>query len=293
MTKYYKKQRRAFTLIELLVVIAIIAILAAILFPVFAKAREKARQITCASNEKQLGIAVLAYVQDYDEHFPCGGAGNNGFTNNGWAGQLYSYVKSTGAFHCPDDPTSPSQATQSENGANVTVTMVPVSYAINLCFSYGQYNGYYQMIGGLNAPASTVLLTEVIGATTDVTYAREGNFGSSSPATLGYGQNYWVQGGGNITMDTGDLGGIAVQTGGVNNSENPIGRHTGGSNFIMADGHVKWLMPNSVSPGWVAGSSTASQVATGTSGSSCGGWNCNAAGTAATNPSYAATFSPL
>ena len=62
--------KRAFTLIELLVVIAIIAILAAILFPVFAQAREKARSISCLSNQKQIGLAVLQYVQDYDEIFP-------------------------------------------------------------------------------------------------------------------------------------------------------------------------------------------------------------------------------
>ena len=66
----FSRMRRAFTLIELLVVIAIIAILAAILFPVFAKAREKARQITCVSNQKQIGIAILQYVQDYDETLP-------------------------------------------------------------------------------------------------------------------------------------------------------------------------------------------------------------------------------
>src|SRR5436305_5829833 len=65
-----RKQNRAFTLIELLVVIAIIAILAAILFPVFAQAREKARSISCLSNTKQLGLAVMMYVQDYDETFP-------------------------------------------------------------------------------------------------------------------------------------------------------------------------------------------------------------------------------
>ncbi|MBC7807537.1 MAG: prepilin-type N-terminal cleavage/methylation domain-containing protein, partial [Akkermansiaceae bacterium] len=70
---YQRNQGRVksgFTLIELLVVIAIIAILAAILFPVFAQAREKARQISCLSNQKQIGIAMMMYVQDYDETYP-------------------------------------------------------------------------------------------------------------------------------------------------------------------------------------------------------------------------------
>ena len=67
-----KPKQQGFTLIELLVVIAIIAILAAILFPVFAKAREKARQASCSSNEKQLGLGIIQYVQDNDEMFPQG-----------------------------------------------------------------------------------------------------------------------------------------------------------------------------------------------------------------------------
>jgi prepilin-type N-terminal cleavage/methylation domain-containing protein len=69
------KVKNAFTLIELLVVIAIIAILAAILFPVFAQARERARAITCTSNLKQIGLGIDMYVQDYDETFPCGWGG--------------------------------------------------------------------------------------------------------------------------------------------------------------------------------------------------------------------------
>src|SRR5471032_1907295 len=100
-------KHKAFTLIELLVVIAIIAILAAILFPVFAKAREKARQSTCASNEKQLGLAILQYVQDYDELYP--GLNNlNGFGGSNyiavslgsgaWGNQIYPYVKSKSIF---------------------------------------------------------------------------------------------------------------------------------------------------------------------------------------------------
>src|SRR3984957_5324065 len=99
--------KKGFTLIELLVVIAIIAILAAILFPVFAAAREKARQTSCASNLRQLGLATLMYVQDYDETFPLYQyADCQGFTcyqywfglrvATGWdktKGLLYPYMK--------------------------------------------------------------------------------------------------------------------------------------------------------------------------------------------------------
>src|ERR1700679_638565 len=96
------QRQKGFTLIELLVVIAIIAILAAILFPVFAKVREKARQTTCASNEKQLSLAVLQYVQDYDEKFPaCFDQGRT--PNINWGQEIYPYVKSLGAFACPSN----------------------------------------------------------------------------------------------------------------------------------------------------------------------------------------------
>src|SRR6187549_594984 len=84
-----------FTLIELLVVIAIIAILAAILFPVFAQAREKARQTACLSNEKQLVLGVLQYVQDYDEVFPSRSRDGINWIPAGWASITYPYVKST------------------------------------------------------------------------------------------------------------------------------------------------------------------------------------------------------
>lgn len=103
-------KRSAFTLIELLVVIAIIAILAAILFPVFAKVREKARQASCASNLKQLGLAVTQYVQDYDETFP-----NSYLPNVGsWRQSIYPYVKSSALYRCPSNP---SKFTDPNNGS--------------------------------------------------------------------------------------------------------------------------------------------------------------------------------
>ncbi len=106
--------RRGFTLIELLVVIAIIAILAAILFPVFARAREKARQSSCLSNIKQLGLASLAYAQDYDEtfpyyyHIPIAGY-NDGVCRGGVSplSALLAYVKNTQIFTCPSVSPTP------------------------------------------------------------------------------------------------------------------------------------------------------------------------------------------
>lgn len=109
-------KRKGFTLIELLVVIAIIAILAAILFPVFAQAREKARQITCVSNMKQLALGVIMYNEDYDEQFPFANSNETvapyGWLPNDsppapnvhWQAMILPYLRSIGVYGCPDDP---------------------------------------------------------------------------------------------------------------------------------------------------------------------------------------------
>lgn len=102
-------KRRGFTLIELLVVIAIIAILAAILFPVFAQAREAARKTSCASNLKQIGLGIMQYVQDYDETYPCNWVSGLWQTqpapglNAKWMDLIQPYVKNDGIFNCPSD----------------------------------------------------------------------------------------------------------------------------------------------------------------------------------------------
>ncbi|MFM2222996.1 MAG: hypothetical protein RLZZ78_1253, partial [Armatimonadota bacterium] len=108
-----RSHRNAFTLIELLVVIAIIAILAAILFPVFAQAREKARAASCLSNEKQIGLGLMMYTQDYDETYPTAYfyKNNTATTNGGSAGgyvhftaMIHPYIKNEQVWVCPSDP---------------------------------------------------------------------------------------------------------------------------------------------------------------------------------------------
>jgi prepilin-type N-terminal cleavage/methylation domain-containing protein/prepilin-type processing-associated H-X9-DG protein len=99
--RYEKDHRRAFTLIELLVVIAIIALLAAILFPVFARARENARKSSCQNNLKQLGVAAAQYTQDFDEMYPCIWNGNT-FVYN-WAPAIYPYLKNSQVYKCASD----------------------------------------------------------------------------------------------------------------------------------------------------------------------------------------------
>ena len=97
--------KRGFTLIELLVVIAIIAILAAILFPVFAKAREQARKPACASTLRQIGLASKMYAGDYDERLPCGYyVGNSSLTSARLVNQIMPYLKNMGIRYCPSLP---------------------------------------------------------------------------------------------------------------------------------------------------------------------------------------------
>lgn len=147
-----KDQRKAFTLIELLVVIAIIAILAAILFPVFARARENARRASCLSNTKQLGLAALQYTQDYDEKLPSSYIGS-AIPTRYWFDQIQPYVKSTQIFFCPSDSThNPSSAVSSSN----------VSYGWNWYYltylPFGGYGGGGVSLAAIQSVSQTVML---------------------------------------------------------------------------------------------------------------------------------------
>src|SRR2546423_14978469 len=118
-----KPHRAAFTLIELLVVIAIIAILAAILFPVFAQAREQARKTSCLSNVKQIALGSAMYTQDYDEQFVVAWGAPAGpwtdllqpYIKNGQERPGESWNRSTGIWHCPSDGTGPSNVSYTTN----------------------------------------------------------------------------------------------------------------------------------------------------------------------------------
>ena len=141
--------RRGFTLIELLVVIAIIAILAAILFPVFAKAREKARQSSCLSNVKQLTLAFMMYAQDYDEgirssYIPMTHAPNE----VSWMSGITPYVKNRQVFACPSESWSHSWSGSS----------TPLSYGFN--YQYLGYNNSTYVLAQVQRPAQTVLIAD-------------------------------------------------------------------------------------------------------------------------------------
>lgn len=164
-------KKQGFTLIELLVVIAIIAILAAILFPVFAQAREKARQTSCLSNMKQISLAHLMYVQDYDERFAPSRSNtppnqptdyeNFGSTacsagkadSSSWRAEVYPYVKNTQAYICPDNE----QSDQYVEGCQ--------EFKLNLHRSYAYNGNLFNTTGGiklstLTRPANDMLILE-------------------------------------------------------------------------------------------------------------------------------------
>ncbi len=150
--------KRGFTLIELLVVIAIIAILAAILFPVFARAREKARQSSCLSNVKQIGVAVQMYIQDYDGAYPAYYIGPSQTMDYSWVSLVGPYAKNQQIFLCPSD--SGAARWTPGNGDSVS----NVSYGWN--YNWISYNARNQAGGAptmdadFQYPAETVLFCD-------------------------------------------------------------------------------------------------------------------------------------
>jgi prepilin-type N-terminal cleavage/methylation domain-containing protein/prepilin-type processing-associated H-X9-DG protein len=248
------KRSQGFTLIELLVVIAIIAILAAILFPVFAKVREKARQTSCLSNENQLGLAFAQYTEDNDGNYPCGVLPNilgpSDMFGVGWAGQIYPYVKSTGVYKCPDDNTP---STPTTNPPEYEVSYAMNTHIINTYLGpkFNNQGGPFNNEASWTAPASTVLLCEVTNNLADVTAIDEAvNSGAThlSVVTSDSGGCIGITKGAYDATALDSSGPVEGELGGLDPSY-PLGRHTNGSNFLLGDGHAKWLTGSRVSGG--------------------------------------------
>ena len=218
----HRNTRSAFTLIELLVVIAIIAILAAILFPVFARARENARRSSCQSNLKQIGLGVLQYVQDYDEKFPVIVVSSSTSTAPfGWAGTTQPYLKSTQILQCPSDSSAlPSTAPpEAENGFCDYFFNRRLNSGTDGANNTGNISGISQ--AQLEFVSNTLLLGDGDGARK----AGHNTAGCNS-----------VQ---SSTLATSDCAaGLAVFPALTPRQEE---RHLEGANYAFADGHVKWL----------------------------------------------------
>ncbi len=214
-------KRNAFTLIELLVVIAIIAILAAILFPVFAEAREKARATSCLSNTKQLGLALRMYVDDYDERYPFAANLSDGFADvDKWYGQLVlqPYIKNAGILFCP----SMSKFTQYN-------TLCTYSYNIHLGYFWYPQGGPYTFYQG--ASDSDVLYP---AQTTAFSCAKPSWYYYNALYGGIYGEFYAFING---TSEMYDIARFLI----ANPSEwDSVFIHNEGINLTYCDGHAKW-----------------------------------------------------
>jgi prepilin-type N-terminal cleavage/methylation domain-containing protein/prepilin-type processing-associated H-X9-DG protein len=252
--------RSAFTLIELLVVIAIIAILAAIIFPVFAQARAKARQTACLNNQKQIGLAFMQYAQDYDETFPlmsCDFSKSfpaylpsakmpDGRTYQGrvtWPLLLQPYIKNgvertttegSGAsvFMCPDSPST----VWGDNGTadpvvNEWGAPVPMTVAANRTILDHGFAAGGTTLAGISFPAATYLIADVVPS--QPLGFNHGDFGYYTGS--GFNRLRYAKDGG-----PGYFHGYGNPLVSAGSDPNGAARHNGGNNITFADGHSKW-----------------------------------------------------
>jgi len=232
--------RAGFTLIELLVVIAIIAILAAILFPVFAQAREKARQAACLSNGKQMATAVAMYAQDYDETLPRG-RGGNGVYESRWYRDIYPYIKNVGVYTCPSQTDGPGfvpvyEAFRPSGPIRPEGPSTAGGYGSNFNILRSNADRYLAEIVDV---AGTFVLCDTAQLTTAAFTDPAVNL---VPATWhryqGQATDWQVIPPGNWDNDSGQA--YRFNDAFNNGMRRPVPRHNGGLTVVYADGHAKW-----------------------------------------------------
>lgn len=223
-----RKARTGFTLIELLVVIAIIALLAAILFPVFARARENARRSRCQSNLKQIGLGLIQYAQDFDETVPHSWYNVNTTSNNTdiykWMDAIYPYVKSEQIFVCPSDTLS-NTYTYYKN--------IPTGQGWANYGSYGYNSSYYDggavfTSPGIGMPGSNSVNMSAIAAPATTVWAADNN---------NYYEFAWSKSA-NPTIAAGTPRSLSTI----------MERHLDTTNVLYCDGHVKSQKLDSLIP---------------------------------------------
>ncbi len=238
-----KTAKGGFTLIELLVVIAIIAILAAILFPVFGRARENARRSSCQSNLKQIGLGILQYTQDYDERFPQTVQDPGQY--QGWVQLVTPYIKSYQLFQCSSEPTTGATFTDSTHG--YYEGYVPPSGINTRNQTDYFYNKFAGAAAGGYATGSTI--TQVNNPAVSI-LSGDADPNTSDSGMQGFSDmpRYHAAG------EQGDLCagilGAASQTSGNCSDRAALHRRTAairhleGANYLFADGHVKFQKPS-------------------------------------------------
>jgi prepilin-type N-terminal cleavage/methylation domain-containing protein/prepilin-type processing-associated H-X9-DG protein len=219
------RTQRGFTLIELLVVTAIIALLAAILFPVFAQAREKARQASCLSNCRQIGLAVMLYTEDYDQTYPL--YAHWPYHDQLWYETILPYTRNKGIFTCPSVKVQ-HPADHGWNGYGVNYLHV-IMYGPEWSAKWGRANDPSlkgpQREARLPRPAETIMIADA--------QAEKGSYAGWGWTAV-YCPIEWPQG---VTN---------YQAEGLDQTWALSDRHNGGGNYIFADGHVKWLRRDAV-----------------------------------------------